>query len=165
MLLYFGALLPILWWQAMANFECRFLAQADSMRRLWNLPVRPVSRDSRGFISNAYYPGHSGEVFTVRFDPTAQRMASGSMDRSICTSDPNLSCFEAPRLTCNSFVFSALEHIWTMRELWPIVRPPRCGIGPPMGARFTSTFLCIGRHDTWELGRGNWATCSSPCRT
>ncbi|KAJ5201550.1 U5 small nuclear ribonucleoprotein 40 kDa protein [Penicillium cinerascens] len=27
--------------------------------------------------------GHSGEVFTVRFDPTAQHIASGSMDRSI----------------------------------------------------------------------------------
>ncbi|KAL2839790.1 WD40-repeat-containing domain protein [Aspergillus pseudodeflectus] len=27
--------------------------------------------------------GHSGEVFSVRFDPTAQHIASGSMDRSI----------------------------------------------------------------------------------
>ncbi|KAJ5558092.1 hypothetical protein N7535_009579, partial [Penicillium sp. DV-2018c] len=27
--------------------------------------------------------GHSGEVFAVRFDPTAQHIASGSMDRSI----------------------------------------------------------------------------------
>ncbi|KAE8145193.1 WD40-repeat-containing domain protein [Aspergillus avenaceus] len=27
--------------------------------------------------------GHSGEIFTVRFDPTAQHIASGSMDRSI----------------------------------------------------------------------------------
>ncbi|KAJ5109758.1 U5 snRNP complex subunit [Penicillium argentinense] len=27
--------------------------------------------------------GHSGEVFAVRFDPSAQHMASGSMDRSI----------------------------------------------------------------------------------
>ncbi|GAT19039.1 U5 snRNP complex subunit [Aspergillus luchuensis] len=29
--------------------------------------------------------GHSGEIFSVRFDPTAQHIASGSMDRSICT--------------------------------------------------------------------------------
>jgi hypothetical protein len=27
--------------------------------------------------------GHSGEAFTARFDPTAQHIASGSMDRSI----------------------------------------------------------------------------------
>lgn len=27
--------------------------------------------------------GHSGEVFAVRFDPSAQHIASGSMDRSI----------------------------------------------------------------------------------
>jgi WD40 repeat protein len=33
-----------------------------------------------------YLLGHSGEVFAVRFDPTAQHIASGSMDRSICMS-------------------------------------------------------------------------------
>jgi WD40 repeat protein len=32
-------------------------------------------------------PGHSGEIFATRFDPTAQHIASGSMDRSICMSD------------------------------------------------------------------------------
>lgn len=32
-------------------------------------------------------PGHSGEVFATRFDPTGQHIASGSMDRNIrmCT--------------------------------------------------------------------------------
>lgn len=37
-------------------------------------------------VANSEKSGHSGEVFTVRFDPTAQHIASGSMDRSICTS-------------------------------------------------------------------------------
>lgn len=36
-----------------------------------------------GQLSNIHGIGHSGEAFTVRFDPTAQHIASGSMDRSI----------------------------------------------------------------------------------
>ncbi len=29
--------------------------------------------------------GHSGEIFSAKFDPTGNLIASGSMDRSICT--------------------------------------------------------------------------------
>ena len=37
----------------------------------------------RGLITA---PGHSGEVFVTRFDPSGQHIASGSMDRSISRS-------------------------------------------------------------------------------
>ncbi|CAG8903089.1 unnamed protein product [Penicillium egyptiacum] len=46
----------------------RFLAQVVWMLLSWSSPD---------------LLGHSGEVFAVRFDPTAQHMASGAMDRSI----------------------------------------------------------------------------------
>lgn len=29
--------------------------------------------------------GHSGEIFTAKFDPTGNLIASGSMDRSVST--------------------------------------------------------------------------------
>ncbi len=29
--------------------------------------------------------GHSGEIFAAKFDPAGHLIASGSMDRSICT--------------------------------------------------------------------------------
>lgn len=35
------------------------------------------------FLINSGATGHSGEVFALRFDPTGQHIASGSMDRSI----------------------------------------------------------------------------------
>jgi Prp8 binding protein len=44
----------------------------------------PISLYTRANIEALL--GHSGEVFATRFDPTAQHIASGSMDRSICTS-------------------------------------------------------------------------------
>ena len=31
--------------------------------------------------------GHSGEVFSAKFDPSGRFIASGSMDRSICTNE------------------------------------------------------------------------------
>ena len=42
-------------------------------------PIRHYTRANRRNLQ-----GHSGEVFAVRFDPTAQHIASGAMDRSIC---------------------------------------------------------------------------------
>lgn len=33
--------------------------------------------------------GHSGEVFSAKFDPTGRFIASGSMDRSICMDCPS----------------------------------------------------------------------------
>lgn len=32
--------------------------------------------------------GHSGEIFSAKFDPTGNLIASGSMDRSICEIRP-----------------------------------------------------------------------------
>lgn len=46
--------------------------------------LSPICRYTRANRRNLL--GHSGEVFAVRFDPTAQHIASGSMDRSICMS-------------------------------------------------------------------------------
>jgi hypothetical protein len=62
----------------------RFLAQVVWMLLSWSSRVRhcPICRHTRANRRNLQ--GHSGEVFAVRFDPTAQHMASGAMDRSIC---------------------------------------------------------------------------------
>lgn len=65
----------------------RFLAQVVWMLLSWNSQVRlcrqfvAITRANKRNLL-----GHSGEVFAVRFDPTAQHIASGSMDRSICMS-------------------------------------------------------------------------------
>jgi WD40 repeat protein len=69
------------------------------------------------------FAGHSGEVFSTRFDPTAQHIASGSMDRSICTllyGDPRgvsdkLQCFgiHTDNVKTTEF-FQAIEgRFWT----------------------------------------------------
>jgi WD40 repeat protein len=59
--------------------------------------------------------GHSGEVFAVRFDQNGQHLASGSMDRSI---SEFRFVVESSILTTGS----ALEYLWSVRELWRFKR-------------------------------------------
>jgi Prp8 binding protein len=40
--------------------------------------------------------GHSGEVFSAKFDPSGNYAASGSMDRSICMSYDRREMQETP---------------------------------------------------------------------
>lgn len=54
--------------------------------------------------------GHSGEIFSAKFDPTGNLIASGGMDRSI-----SMSLFLAPRMleavpNCDS----ALANLWRL---------------------------------------------------
>jgi hypothetical protein len=51
--------------------------------------------------------GHSGEVFTTRFDPTGQHIASGSMDRSIRQ-------YTQPEVNWTLIIPSALAHLRTV---------------------------------------------------
>ena len=55
--------------------------------------------------------GHSGEVFSTRFDSTGQHIASGSMDRSIS----QYKHFPPPRGTSTLLITSsALAHLQTV---------------------------------------------------
>lgn len=97
----------------------------------------------------------------MRFDPTAQHIASGSMDRSICESQLKLSILLSTT-DASSTNDSTLEHIWAMRELWRSDWPSRGDPGFTMVERFTVDFFGIGGHDTSELGLGNWAENTTP---
>jgi WD40 repeat protein len=57
---------------------------ALSSRPSWNCQVK-IARYCIPEATLTRYQGHTGEIFAARFDPTGQFIASGSMDRSICT--------------------------------------------------------------------------------
>lgn len=73
------------------DYLCRFPVPVDLRPRSWSSQVsfgRPMFTMQK-LIHGC--KGHSGEIFATRFDPTAQNIASGSMDRNIsmfpCTPD------------------------------------------------------------------------------
>lgn len=58
--------------------------------------IHPVACADR---SSRILSGHSGEIFAVRFDPTGQHLASGSMDRSILLWNTSADCANYGSLT------------------------------------------------------------------
>jgi hypothetical protein len=72
----------------------------------------------------SYWKGHLGEVFATRFDPTAQNIASGAMDRNISTFF--LGVFKKHgfimKTAADIFLFSVMADVRTKRKLW---RPNR----------------------------------------
>jgi Prp8 binding protein len=65
-----------------------------------------------------------GEVFATRFDPTAQNIASGSMDRNISTFFLGVfkkhgSILKTAADSDLIFLFSVMADVRTMRKLWP----------------------------------------------
>lgn len=141
--------------------SCSPLLQVPRTSRL-DAPIMQLTgkmhmKSDLGSQANNDLTGHSAEVYSVQFDPKGQHIASGSFDRTIRTLSPSISRSCKCIFTDHPILlYSPLECVRRVQELWDSDWPQWPYYRPKMVARLENPIFCVGGHDNRQLGCGDW---------